>query len=68
MADIYPQMNNSSGKSPLLFYVSKKSFSPLCVRKGRGRHWMAKISSAVQAVSPFTVAVQAPMPTGPGAS
>ena len=26
---------------------------------------MAKISSAVQAVSPFTVAVQAPMPTGP---
>ena len=34
MADIYPQMNNSSGNLPLLFYVSKKSFLPVVRPKG----------------------------------
>lgn len=34
MADIYPQMNNSSGNLPLLLCVSKKSFLPAVRPKG----------------------------------
>ena len=34
MADIYPQMNNSSGNLPLLLCVSKKSFLPVVRPKG----------------------------------
>ena len=34
MADIYPQMNNSSGNLPLLFCMSKKSFLPAVRPKG----------------------------------
>ena len=34
MADIYPQMNNSSGNLPLLLCVSKKSFLPVVCPKG----------------------------------
>ena len=34
MADIYPQMNNSSVNLPLLFCVSKKSFLPVVRPKG----------------------------------
>ena len=34
MADIYPQMNNSSGNLPLLLCVSKKSFLSVVRPKG----------------------------------